>query len=186
MRLRQRSGTAANEREQIEDGPSQGARSGSNDDVPVRRAKAEGDGEPEPEPFTIHMPVDIRSVSLTILGVVATIFILQHASSVLIPVVLGVLISYALSPLVGTMVRRRIPRAIAAAVAVSLFVGGIGVGVYTLSDEAMAIVSNVPEAARRLRERVVSQRRESGGALLQTVQEAAKEIEKTADVATKA
>jgi predicted PurR-regulated permease PerM len=139
----------------------------------------------EPDPIVVRSPVDIRSVSLTILAVVATIFILQQARLVLIPVVLGVLISYALSPLVGSLVRRRVPRVLAAAVALVLLVGSIGLGVYTLSDEAMAIVANVPEAAKRLRERVVAQRREQSGALLQTVQEAAKEIERTAEVATK-
>jgi predicted PurR-regulated permease PerM len=48
----------------------------------------------------------------------------------------------------------------------------------------MSIVSNVPEAARRLRGRVVTQQRSGGGELLSQVQEAAKEIEKTADAAT--
>ena len=54
---------------------------------------------------------------------------------------------------------------------------------YTLSDEAMSIVANVPQAARRLRERVVASRNEPSGMLTQ-VQEAAKELEKTAEVAT--
>jgi predicted PurR-regulated permease PerM len=139
----------------------------------------------EREPIVVQSPVDIRSVSLTILGVVATIFVLQQAKSVLIPIVLGVLISYALSPLVGALVRRHVPRVIGATIALVLLVGGIGLGVYTLTDEAMAIVASVPEAAKRLRERVVAQRRAPSGALLQTVQEAAKEIEHTAEVATK-
>jgi predicted PurR-regulated permease PerM len=62
-------------------------------------------------------------------------------------------------------------------------VSAVGLGIYTLSDEAMAIVANVPVAARRLRERVIATRNEPTGVLTQ-VQEAAKEIEKTAQVAT--
>jgi predicted PurR-regulated permease PerM len=139
----------------------------------------------EQEPLVIRMPVDIRSLSLTIVAVVMAIFLLRQAQSVLIPVVLGVLISYALSPMVTSLARHHIPRVAGAAIAVVLLVGSVGVGVYTLSDEAMAIVANVPEAARRLRERVVAHKNQTGGALLQSVQEAAKEIEKTADVATK-
>jgi predicted PurR-regulated permease PerM len=138
--------------------------------------------EPEPEPVTIRMPVDIRSLSLTVLAALATILVLQYAQSVLIPIVLGVLISYALSPHVTSLARVGVPRAIGAALALMLLMGSLGVGVYSLSDEAMAIVSNVPEAARRLRGRVLAQKNQRGGAL-QQVQEAAKEIEKTAEVA---
>jgi predicted PurR-regulated permease PerM len=136
-------------------------------------------------PLGARVPVDARSVALTVLAVAAAIFMIQYARTVLIPFVLGVLISYALTPIVTALARVRLPRAIGAAVAVSLLVGAVGVGVYTLSDEAMAIVANVPVAAKRLRERVIAHRDQRGGALLSQVQEAAKELEKTADVATK-
>jgi predicted PurR-regulated permease PerM len=135
------------------------------------------------EPLLIRMPVDVRSVSLSVLASLALVLMLQYAESVLIPIVIGVLISYALSPMVTAMAKHRIPRAVGAAVAVVVFVGSIGAGVYTLSDEARSIVANVPEAARRLRERVSAQRTEPGTMLTQ-VQDAAKEIEKTADAAT--
>jgi predicted PurR-regulated permease PerM len=137
----------------------------------------------EAEPVTIQMPVDVRGLSLTVVAALATILVLQYAQSVLIPVVLGVLISYALSPLVTSLAQIGIPRAIGAAVAVTLLLGSLGGGVYSLSDETMAIVSTVPEAARRLRSRVVAHRNQRGGAF-QQVQDAAKEIEKTAEVAT--
>ena len=131
------------------------------------------------------MPVDVRSVSLSIIAALAGIIALQYAQTVLIPVVLGVLLSYALSPMVTSLARHHVPRALGAALAVSLLVGSIGVGVYTLSDEAGAIVAKVPEAAQRIRQRVAAQRSQRGTAILQQVQDAAKEIEKTADAATK-
>jgi predicted PurR-regulated permease PerM len=136
------------------------------------------------EPLVIHMPVDVRSLSLSVMATLATILVLQYAQSVLIPVVLGVLLSYALSPMVTFLARHRVPRAAGAALSVVLLVGSLGVGVYTLSDEAGAIVANVPEAARRIRERVTTHQRQSNATLIKQVQEAAKEIEKTADVAT--
>jgi predicted PurR-regulated permease PerM len=132
----------------------------------------------------IRGPVNIQSLSLSIIAALAVILVLQYAESVLIPVVLGVLISYALSPFVGALARYHVPRAVGAALAVLLLVGGLGVGVYTLTDEAIAIVGNAPEAARRIRQRLVEHRRQESGVLSQ-VQEAAKEIEKTADLATK-
>ena len=137
------------------------------------------------EPVLIKMPVDVRSLSLSIIAGLAGIIALQSAQTVLIPVVLGVLLSYALSPMVGSLARVHVPRVVGAALAVALLVGSIGIGVYTLSDEAVAIVGNIPEAAQRIRERVTAQRRQSDATLMKQVQEAAKEIEKTADAATK-
>jgi len=131
------------------------------------------------------MPVDVRSVSLTVIAALGLVIFLQYAESVLVPIVLAVLISYALSPLVTALARWHVPRTLAAALAVLLLLGGIGTGVYTLSDEAMSIVANVPEAARRLRQRVVAHQR-SDEALLVQVKEAATEIERTAAVATDA
>jgi predicted PurR-regulated permease PerM len=145
----------------------------------------DANGRGSSDPIVIRMPVDVRSVSLSIIAGLAGIVALQHTQTVLIPVVLGVLLSYALSPMVASLARHHVPRAIGAALAVALLVGSIGVGVYTLSDEAGAIIANVPEAARRIRERVAAQRNRSGTAILKQVQDAAKEIEKTADAATK-
>jgi predicted PurR-regulated permease PerM len=131
-----------------------------------------------------RVPIDVRSLALSIIATLSLILMLQYAQSVLIPVALGVLISYALSPMVGSLARAHIPRAVGAALAVAVLVGGLGVGVYTLSDEAMSIVGNVPVAARRLRERVVARQRHTTDVLTQ-VQQAAKEIEKTATLAAK-
>lgn len=127
--------------------------------------------------------VDVRNVALTVLAVLAVLLVLQYAQSVLIPIVVGVLISYGLGPFVGALQRVHIPRAIGAAVAVTTLVGAVGLGVYTLSDEAMAIVADVPLAAQRIRERVRDHRRKPGGAI-EKVQQAAKEIDKAAQEAS--
>jgi len=154
------------------------------DDEKKATSQPEGTGGSS-DPLVIRMPVDVRSLSLSILAGLAAIIGLQYAQSVLIPVVLGILLSYALSPIVTSLARLHVPRAIGAAVAVAVLVGSIGLGVYTLSDEAAAIVAKVPEAAQRIRQRVAAQRSQRGTAMLQQVQDAAKEIEKTADAATK-
>jgi predicted PurR-regulated permease PerM len=135
------------------------------------------------EAVVIRTPVDVRSASLSIIAVLASIFALQYAQPVLIPVVLGVLLSYALSPVVTGLARARVPRAVGAAVAVSLLVGSLGLGVYTLTDEAVSIVASIPEAARRFREQLTTTKRDNS-MLITQVQQAAKELEKTADAAT--
>lgn len=124
-------------------------------------------------------PIDVRSIALSVIAVLAVILILQHAQSVLIPIVLGVLINYALAPLVSTLARVYVPRIVGAAVAVSLLVGVTLFGAYTLSDEAMEIVATVPEAARRIRDEFRARRGQPEGAL-QQVQRAATEIENAA------
>ena len=136
------------------------------------------------EATSTRMPVDVRSLSLSIIAGLAVIFALQYAQPVLIPVVIGVLLSYAMTPIVSSLARLHVPRAVGAGVAVSLLVGSLGVGVYTLSDEAVSIVASVPDAARRIRERFATTRRQTDPTLMTQVQQAAKEIEKTADAAT--
>ena len=56
------------------------------------------------------MPIDIRSAALTLLAVLAAIVILQRAEVMIIPIVLGLLISYALDPIVTEITLLRVPR----------------------------------------------------------------------------
>ena len=133
-------------------------------------------------PGVIDLPMDVKNLALTILAVIATVWMLQFAQTVLIPVVIGVLISFALGPMVTAMARARIPRALGAAVAVATLVGGLGLAVYTLSDEVMSIVRSVPDAAQKVTDRLRERRGKHGGAL-QDVQEAAKEIDKVSQAA---
>jgi predicted PurR-regulated permease PerM len=144
------------------------------------------DAAAAPEPLAIRMPVDVRSVTLTTIAAVAVIYFLQYAQAVLIPVVLGILISYALEPIVSALHRVRLPRAIGAGVAVTLLVGAIGIGLYTLSDQAMAVVNSVPEAAQRIRDRLRTHRRSDSASALAKVQQAATEIDRAAQEATAA
>jgi hypothetical protein len=96
-------------------------------------------------------PTDVRSTALTILTVLALCAALRLASDVLVPLVLGILASYALEPIVAWMTRRYVPRMLAAAVVMLAFVGSLGVTAWVLADDAAAIVRRVPEASRKLR-----------------------------------
>jgi predicted PurR-regulated permease PerM len=152
----------------------------------VLPSKKTGEGEPTVAVSSgngLAPVLDVRNLALTVVAVLAVVLVLQYAQSVLIPIVIGTLISYGLSPLVNGLQRLHVPRALGAAVAVILLVGGLGVAVYTLSDQAMAIVADVPQAAQRIRDRVRENRRKPAGALAQ-VQEAAKEIDKAAQAAS--
>jgi predicted PurR-regulated permease PerM len=135
-------------------------------------------------PVIVDSPTDIRSVALTILATIAVVLMLQYTQSVLIPIVLGILIAYALEPFVSWLTRAKVPRTVGAAIVLILWVGIIGGGVYSLSDQVMQIVGQVPQAAQRMQQRVRSHGRGGNGAL-QQVQKAATSIEQTAQEASK-
>ena len=96
------------------------------------------------------MPVDVRNLAVTVIAVLAVTLVLQLMESVLIPIVLGILISYALSPIVKGLTRVYVPRVLAAFLAVSLLVGALGACVWAFSDDAMAVVRDVPTTAQRI------------------------------------
>ena len=128
--------------------------------------------------------IKVRNLAVTVLAVLGVVLVLQYAQSVLVPIVIGILVSYGLAPFVGGLQRLRIPRAIGAGVAVTLLVAGLGLGAYTLSDQAMSIVSSVPQAAQRIRERLRAHRAARGGAFAK-VQQAANEIDRAAQEASR-
>jgi predicted PurR-regulated permease PerM len=98
-----------------------------------------------------------------------------------VPIVLSVLVSYALDPLVIWLERVRVPRVLGAGLVVGALVSGIGYTAWTLSDDAAEIVSQLPEAAQKLRR---TMNRNRGGGAIEQMQEAADELQKTADAAT--
>ena len=130
----------------------------------------------------VRSDINVRSVALTILAVAATMYVLNWAQEAFIPIVLGILLSYALEPIVAAMTRLRIPRAAAAGLVVVLGVGVVGYGAYALSDDAAAIIAQLPEAAQKLRRTMARERGEAPGPIEQ-VQKAAEELQKTADAA---
>jgi predicted PurR-regulated permease PerM len=127
--------------------------------------------------------VDVRNLAFTVVAVLTVVLVLQYAQSVLIPIVIGILISYGLAPFVAGLHRLRVPRAIGAAIAVTTLLGTLGLGTYTLSDQAMSIISDIPQAAQRIRERVRAHRQNPQGAI-EKVQQAAQEIDKAAQEAS--
>jgi len=137
------------------------------------------DGGPEPQRVVLHLPVGIRSFSLAVLAVFACFFVLRWAQAVFVPIVLGIILSYALSPTVSWLQRWRIPRPVSAAVLLLAFVAGTGWMLYSLSDDAAAVVESLPEAAQRLRHTLRGPQ-QVPAATIDNVQKAAAELERAA------
>lgn len=132
-----------------------------------------------PQPFLLHMPVSVRSLSLVILAGFAGLFVLHWAKAVFIPLMLGLVFSYALSPLVNWMEVKRVPRWLGAAVLLLSILGVAGVTTYSLTDEAVKLVESLPDAAQKFRQTIKS-RRANSSSTLETVQKAATQIEQAA------
>jgi predicted PurR-regulated permease PerM len=128
-----------------------------------------------------RVPVSARSGALTVVAAVLSVYFLQWAQQLLIPIVLAILLSFALTPIVNG-VSRVLWRGVAAALAIVLASALLGAGVWAVSDDAIAVVRDLPEAARKVRT-MVRQHRQSSGGTLQQMQQAAKEIERTANEA---
>lgn len=133
----------------------------------------------ETQRVLLHMPVDIRNMSLVVLAGLAFLFVLHWAKAVFIPVMLGVLFSYAFSPVVNWFEVRRVPRWLSAAVLLLAILGGLGGTAWSLGDEATQLVEALPAAAQKFRQAVKARSGRSDSAL-ETVQKAASQIEQAA------
>src|SRR5512140_2739616 len=109
-----------------------------------------------PEPLVVGTGADAKSVSLVVLAVLATALVLHVARDVFIPIFLSILISYALDPIVTALARRHLHRALGAGLVLLFLMGGLGVGVYGLRDQASQVLDSLPDAAHRLRQAVQS------------------------------
>jgi predicted PurR-regulated permease PerM len=136
---------------------------------------------PDDPHVLLNAPVDVRSASLAVLAVLASVYVLHWAAAVFIPLLLGLTFSYALTPLVNRLVRLHLPRALAAALLLCSLVGGIGWITWSLSDDAATMIENLPEVAQKLRRGVASQRGQGTGGTIDKVQKAATEIERAAE-----
>jgi predicted PurR-regulated permease PerM len=138
-----------------------------------------------PKPATLEgvdAHVNVRSVALTVVAVAAGMYTLRWAQEVFIPIVLSILVSYALEPAVLGLMRLKLPRLVASALTVTMLTGALGYTAYALSDDAAAIVAQLPSAAAKLRQTLQAQH---GQGAIENVKRAADELQRTADEALK-
>jgi predicted PurR-regulated permease PerM len=131
------------------------------------------------EPAVARIPTEAHNLPLIVLTVLALLFVLDWAQTVFIPLVLGLVVSYALSPLVRQLQKWHVPRAIGAALLLLGMVGGVGALAYSLQKEATSMIETLPEAAQKLREAVRKEWGTPKGAM-EKVQKAAEQIEHAA------
>jgi predicted PurR-regulated permease PerM len=143
-------------------------------------ADAQAAGAPPPrrrDRLALQTPVDVRSGSAVVLAVLLSLYALRWAAEIVIPVLMGLLFSYALSPVVDRLCRVGLPRAVSAGVVLAAVVGGLAWATYSLSDQANNLLESLPDAAQKLRSTLHSHARRNDNTTMAQVQKAAATLE---------
>ena len=111
-----------------------------------------------------------------VLAVLAAVAALYLARAFFVPLLIGILASYTLHPLVDWLENWRVPRGAGAALVLALVVGGFSWIGFSISDDTVALIEKLPEAARKLR-KDLSTARSGAPSALQNVQDATNELQ---------
>ncbi len=128
----------------------------------------------------LHMPVHVRNLALVLLAVIASMWALQWAKAVFIPLLMGVMLSYALTPAVDRLHGWRVPRAAGAGLLLAAIVAGVVWATVALSDDATDMIASLPEVAQKVR-KSLQRPGPSSTSTIEKVQQAAAEIERAAE-----
>jgi predicted PurR-regulated permease PerM len=103
--------------------------------------------------------VEIRSLAITGLFVLALFYTLYFGRAFFLPIVLAFLLDFLLSPLIRTLKRARIPESLGAALVVLGLLGVTGGAVYGLSGPAKEWATKLPASMRDAENRLQKLRR---------------------------
>jgi predicted PurR-regulated permease PerM len=125
------------------------------------------------------VPVGSRGLALGILAALAAVFALSWAQSFLVPLLLGIVITYTLNPLVAWLEAIRIPRVAGTVIVMASVIGALAFGTYSLRGQVQTIIEQLPAAATKLADGLARMRISQIGNM-QKVQDAAIRVEKAA------
>ncbi len=115
------------------------------------------------------------NIAVGLVAAITLVAALYLARAFFVPLLIGILASYTLSPVVGWLKKCYLPRALGAAVVLALLVGSLSWITFSLSDDVAAMIEKLPDAARKMRQKLSVDRIRPTA--LQNMQEAAKQIE---------
>ena len=121
--------------------------------------------------------VDARGMALGVLAVLASLFALSWAQAFVVPLLLGIIISYTLNPLVSWLEAARLPRVVATVIVMAGVIGVLGLGTYALRGQVQTIIEQLPEAASKFAAGLARMQVSQTGNM-QKVQSAATAVEK--------
>jgi predicted PurR-regulated permease PerM len=119
------------------------------------------------------------NLSLGLLAIIAFVAALYLGRNFIVPLLIGILASYTLTPLVDWLKAFHLPRPAGAALVLVLLVGGIYWIAFSINDDAAAMIEKLPDATRKLRQNLIKAR--TVPTAFQNMQEAAKQLEGATD-----
>jgi predicted PurR-regulated permease PerM len=122
-------------------------------------------------------PVGIRSLALTGLFILACFYTLYLGREFFLPLVLGLLLNFLLSPLVRWLKKIHIPEALSAILLIFSMLGLLGLGIFELATPAYNWVGQAPRSLQKVEGRLRDLKRP-----VQTMSKATEQVEKIAKV----
>ncbi len=91
-----------------------------------------------------------RNVSLIVVAVLATLFALKSAIAFVVPLVLAIILAYALDPIVAFLERRGIPRPLATLLLMAALLAAIAFGALALQAQVVAVINALPDISAKV------------------------------------
>lgn len=132
--------------------------------------------------FALHMPVDVRSVSLGVIATILCFYALRWAAEIIVPILMGIMVSYALGPVINRMERWKLPRALSATAVLSAILIAICWGVWSLGDQTDALLETIPSVSQKIRD--ISQTATGKTSTIERVQRAATDLATAAEASS--
>lgn len=123
-------------------------------------------------------PFGIRSIALTGLFILASFYTLYLGRAFFLPIVLGLLLNFLLSPVVRGLKKIHIPEAVSAALVILSLLGLLTLGIVQLATPAYGWMATAPQSLRRIESKIRDLKRP-----VQTVSKATEQVEKITKVA---
>jgi predicted PurR-regulated permease PerM len=130
-----------------------------------------------------RISVNARGLALGILAGAASVFALSWAQTLLVPLLLGIVVSYTLNPRGTWREALRIPRVLGAVIVMAGVIGALAIGTYSLRGQIQTVLAQLPDAATTLSSELARLRMSQIGAM-QKMQNAATDVEKATTQAT--
>ena len=127
---------------------------------------------------TVSLPADSnKNISLTVIALIAVVFALDWAQSFFISLLIGVLLSYTLSPMVVWLHKKlKLPRLVGSTIVMLTLIAGLCAAAYGLRGEVQSIIDELPVAAKKISRGIASM--QTNRSNMQVMQKAANTVER--------
>jgi len=102
-----------------------------------------------------------RHWAANVVGIVGILALCYYGESVLVVMLVSVLLAFILAPIVDLLTYLRLPRSMAAAIAILLLLGALAGIVYSSYNQAATLVQDLPKYTSKVREEVLRFRKQA-------------------------